>query len=137
MSNSIREDAPILIDDQIIRWLGYSGEINNARTNFAKSLKNTYKLNHICKKYTDFEVLPTRSTLQNENMTEKALKQCTFILMQPDDFRQLCMLVRTEKGKQIRNYYLMIEKILFKYTQYQQLAQNVVLYSRFVHNIMK
>ena len=126
--NNIADDVPILIDDSIIRYLGYSTKnINTARKDFKDTLK-TYQLNHICKKYDEIQVRGLPCTFQNENMTEKALKQCNFILMCPDDFRQLCMSVKTEKGKEIRQYYLMLEKIFKEYLRYQkECAHNKII----------
>lgn len=37
----------------------------------------------------------------------------------PDAFRSLCMMINTEKGKQIRKYYITLEKLIKAYNLYQ------------------
>ena len=39
----------------------------------------------------------------------------------PDAFRSLCMMINTEKGKQIRKYYITLEKLIKSYNLYQSI----------------
>jgi len=45
------------------------------------------------------------------------------LIMAPDDFKILCMQVSTDKGTEIRNYYLSLEKLFKHYISYQYHCQ--------------
>jgi phage anti-repressor protein len=41
------------------------------------------------------------------------------LIVMPDAFRSLCMMINTNKGKQIRKYYITLEKLIKAYNLYQ------------------
>lgn len=41
------------------------------------------------------------------------------LILMPDTFRSLCMMINTERGRQIRRYYLTLEKLVKTYVYYQ------------------
>ena len=41
------------------------------------------------------------------------------LIVMPDAFKSLCMMINTEKGKQIKQYYLSLEKLIQSYFIYQ------------------
>jgi hypothetical protein len=43
----------------------------------------------------------------------------THLIVMPDAFRSLCMMINTDKGKQIRKYYITLEKLIKSYNLYQ------------------
>src|SRR5690348_3361333 len=100
--SSIKDDKPILVDDEIIRWLtkNQNGVIRHGR----KTIKDKIIQNKLEYKIIDYESLKTEVmensiTWKFEIIDEKSLKQIEFIFLYPDSFRELCMLSQTEKGK--------------------------------------
>ena len=128
--NNIRDDKKILIDDQIIRWLtgNQNAKIGKSRGNIKnKIIKCELTFEEI--NYNDLPKYLGRSNNKNKNNNnifknfeikeERILKITKFILIVPDDFKMLCMMCNTEKGKQIRRYYITLEKIFKDYLRYQ------------------
>jgi phage anti-repressor protein len=110
----ITQESPIIIDDEIIRWLGFEGKICNARTDFKDNLSD-YNIPFIIKKYDEIVKLGLPSVIKNENMDQRFLKRSHFIIMKPDDFKEMCMMTNKSKAKEIRKYYLQLEKVFKLY----------------------
>jgi hypothetical protein len=106
----------VVIDDELIRWLGFSGKINNARTHCKASLKNArlpYKeLNYS-------QVLEFASTSKFETKEKKYLKQMKIMGVTGRTFKELSMVVKTQQAHRIRTHYLDLEEIFTGYTMYQ------------------
>ena len=120
--NNIKNDDPILIDDQIVRWLtgNQNALIKTSRKNLKKKIiKCNFKFKELTYNEGDKYLSPSKSILY-ETKQVKYLKQMKFILIQPDDFKMLCMMCNTYKGREIRQYYINLEKIFKKYIIYQQ-----------------
>lgn len=123
--HSIEENDEIILDDEIIRWLGYEGKINYCRNNIKKILtKNKIIFQNI--KYS--EVCKFLHTLKFETKQKKYLKQMNFMQLSSRNFKDLCMIINTNKGKQIRNYYLDLEELFKNYIKYQQLCDKFKLH---------
>jgi hypothetical protein len=119
--NQLKDNVPILIDDDLIRWLGFNGKIDKARYHLLRSLElYKIKLNEI--KY-DQLPLYRDSESKFENDSETNLKKRNFIILNSDEFRKLCMRIQTDRGEKIRDYYLALEKLIKNYVEYQYYYQ--------------
>ena len=126
--NNMRDNIPILLDDKMIRWCGYEGKIRRAKERMRNTLKSNNLL-YIDKTYKELTCHGEQWQVENENMEPRILKITSFILMMPEEFKKLCMILQTEKGKQIRQYYLEVEKILKDYAEHQKYHKNKRLQS--------
>jgi len=134
--NNMHEDLDIYIDDTIINWMGYTGKSFKIRQNFSKLLFNFTKDK-------DYQILSndeygkifdtiegikkiygrTDATIRNIYPSVKYGKgkyQTKHILVKPDTFREIMMMLNTKKAGEIRKYYLSLEKLLKEYSSYQQ-----------------
>ena len=92
-------DYPINLEN-VLKMMGFAHKKNAKRTlenNFTKD--DDYKIT----------VLPKE---QGKFATEQ-------IMLNVDTFKNLCMLAKTENGKQIRKYYIKMEEIMMEYTKEQ------------------
>jgi hypothetical protein len=96
--NSIEEDKWILLDDEIIRWLGLISKINDAR----KSCKRIILQNELEYKEIPYsEVRQYGRTSHFETKGENNLKQINYIIIPADTFKAICMMINNQKGKEI------------------------------------
>jgi len=122
---NMNDDIDIYIDEKIIRWMGYTGEYRNIKKSFMSLLRN-FKIND------DYQIL-------NNQQYEKILcgpgvaqdlyyskldlshgkGKTTHILLKPDTFREIMMMLKTKKASDIRKYYLSLEKLIKLYGAYQ------------------
>ena len=91
------DDFPISLED-IINFVGFANKGNAKRM-----LENNFEEGEDYK-----ESLIPRDERSNVKGGENKEK----IMLNIDCFKQLCMLVKTDKGKQIRKYYLKLEEII-------------------------
>jgi phage anti-repressor protein len=123
------EDIPIYIDDAMLDWMGYSRNdslIKHINRNFEegieyKNLKNNkYKefLDEETNKFKDTQVAGFKSNFPKP-ATGSSARSIKHLIVMPDAFRSLCMMINTEKGKQIRKYYITLEKLIKSYNLYQ------------------
>ncbi len=119
--SSIADDKWIYIDDNTLNWIGYSSNSDLDKKKFLKLLNFNFNEN------TDFKHLNTsefktfyctlKGTIENCNInTHNKVKH---LILSPECFKQSLMLMRTEKAKNIRIYYVQIEKIFKDYLKYQ------------------
>jgi len=124
--NNMHEDFDIYIDDSIINWMGYTGQRFKVRQNFNKLLSNFTENK-------DYQILSNDGYGKFYDTLEGIIKniyppaeygkgkyQTKHILVKPDTFREIMMMLNTKKAGDIRKYYLSLEKLLKKYSMYQQ-----------------
>lgn len=119
--SNIQNDKHIIIDDGIIKWLGYTGKIKYAKHNLINFMNN-HNITYILENYDYFQGCENSHHTYFENNDIKYMKQRNYIIVDIDNFKQICMLVNTQKGKQIRNYYIQLEKLFKNYIKYQKLC---------------
>jgi hypothetical protein len=123
------EGMPIYIDDGMLDWMGYSKKENllkQINRNFEeendyKILKNTaYKgfLEETPNNIKDLHMAEFKSNFP-EPASGASARSIKHLIVMPDAFRSLCMMINTEKGKQIRKYYITLEKLIKAYNLYQ------------------
>ncbi len=117
----------ILMSDKIVRWLregtkaGKSGElIKNARrsvfTHIMKDEKNNIKF-----KTWNYQKIVELKILSSTDFeaTGRWLKQMTFYTLKPREFKKLAMMVNSDRGVQVREYFLDVEVIRNAWKFYQ------------------
>ena len=129
------EGIPIYIDDNMLNWMGYESINKKEKLRDCKNLlKNNFKVNDDYKilknkEYTIFlkdesekikgeYILTFNSTFPKPSIGTSARSK-THLIVMPDAFRSLCMMIATDKGKQIKKYYITLEKLIKSYNLYQ------------------
>ena len=106
----------------MIEWIGYqSTEIKRCKNSYIYLLKENFE------NITDFKLLNSKdfkefSKSQNwdlENEETNSHNKTKHLIISPDCFKQSLMLLKTKKSKEIKKYYIELEKIYKFYTQYQ------------------
>lgn len=103
--NESYNDNDLIIDfDIVVKWL-------HVRKDNLKHL--------MVKNFTEnFDYIITKVKQKHEN--SNGANYYEDIKITPDCFKELCMLSQTAKAKEVRRYYLSIEKLVKKYNQYIQ-----------------
>jgi phage anti-repressor protein len=109
-------DYPINLED-VFKMIGFANKENAKRT-----LRNNFTMDEDYKKLlvrTDEEVPNIKD---GKNIGGGGLNK-EDIMLNIDTFKNLCMLAKTENGKQIRKYYIKMEEIMMEYTKEQFVLQ--------------
>lgn len=107
--NSLNMNDCIPVDYDMLRWMGYSQ--SRERENKRSYLE---LLNSNFSKGKDFEEGCGESTT-NRGVTPAP------IMVSSRTFKKSLMMIRTQRAREIRDYYLLIEEIFLDYTRYTQL----------------
>jgi len=114
--NNIESEDWIYLDEELIQWFGYK-ENYKGKEKIVKFLKNEFEINEDYKILSNDEFLlsnfhsPVAGEWNYGNVTKH-------ILMNSDCFKNICMLVGTNKSKDIRQYFIEVEKIFKFYIKY-------------------
>lgn len=134
--HNIKRDMPIYMTESIIANMGYSGTITKQKARLNDLLKNNFKLyeNTLWWSYKNneyFEFLNTQKMISGQTdiksleypsiATGRSASSVHHILVMPVVFKELLMLCQTEKGKQVRRYYLAMVDALEIYMAYQNM----------------
>ena len=115
----INENGSVQLDATIYEWLGYNHkQVRNNKLACLKLLKS-HNIEYREVKHTDpeFERYPILVT-EASTMTPVALNRQKWIVMRSDDFKMMAMCLRTDRGKEIREYYIAIETLFKMYCEY-------------------
>ena len=121
--NNIKDDKWIYLDNELILWLGYK-ELNKGKENILRILKKYNKENDDYKilNNTEFDInnfCSPQTLEQNINEEKRGAHNKQYIILSPDCFKELCIHVGTKKSKEIKKYYIELEKIFKFYLEYQ------------------
>ena len=121
--NNIKDDKWIYLDNDLILWLGYK-ELNKGKENILRILKKYNKENEDYKilNNTEFDInnfCSPQTIEQNLNEEKRGAHNKQYIILSPDCFKELCMYVGTNKSKEIKKYYIQLEKVFKFYLEYQ------------------
>jgi hypothetical protein len=136
--HNLQSDIPIYMSETMIEYFGYKGtpkvqkELLNRiiNDNFLEYKNNLY-FEYNNKQYIEFrnkksEILSPLSSGDNNldklyppALTTRGKTNTKHILISPKLFKEMLMLCNTEKGKQVRRYYLDIVDVMELYIQYQ------------------
>jgi hypothetical protein len=122
---SMEDDQLIYVDDELIRWMGYSGVKSlNRKQDFMKPLNGAVEgidyHNYSNEEYKKFLLYAIAYTniypLPGEGRGYSSAKH---LLLSPDTLRSIMMRVNTSRGDQVREYYINLEKLFKVYVKYQ------------------
>ncbi len=112
--DNIENDKWIYIDTEMLKYIGYSdNNIRIGKQKFVNLLNNNFEENIDYKSLftKDFSMYLVRYKEDNKLDVGNKTKH---LIVSPDCFKQTLMLLRTEKSKEIKKYYIELEKI-FKF----------------------
>ena len=127
--DNIEHDKWIYIDNELILWLDYI-DIKRGKDSICKILKRHFK------ELDDYKILNNSEFILEDfldaiaasrNITEdnRGIHNKQYIITSPDCFKELCMHVGTTRSKEIKRYYLELEKIFKFYLRYQSKYQEL------------
>lgn len=110
--NHGRKDDFVVDLDHVFTWMGFTRK-DNAKTLVLKHLApgTQYTMSLLRSATARSEVvLPAQKNVSRGGRPEER------IMLTVRGFKQLCMAANTERAKQVREYYLTMEEVLFEYT---------------------
>ena len=136
--HNLKSDAPIYMSESTISYFGYQGTIRDQKkalnliiTNNFLDYKGQLYFEYNNAEYIDFrkekeELLSGENSPDNkiDKLYPQALQtrgktNTKHLLITPRLFKEILMLCNTEKGKQVRRFYLDIVEVMELYIQYQ------------------
>jgi hypothetical protein len=135
--HNLQSDIPIYMSENMIEYFGYKGSpkvqkelLNRLINENFLEYKNELYFDYDNKTYVEFrkekeEILKTlESGVKKIDelyplKTGKNMSKVKHILITPKLFKEMLMLCNTEKGKQVRRYYLDIVDVMELYVQFQ------------------
>ena len=146
---NIKDDKWLYLDDELILWLEYN-EIRRGKEQIIKLLKKYFIENEDYKilNHTEFDInyfyadprparnkdkfdinncCSSQTIEQNLNEEKRGVHNKKYITVSPDCFKELCMHVGTKKSKEIKKYYIELEKVFKFYLEYQNEYQKLQL----------
>ncbi len=126
--NSIENDKWLYIDNYILKYIGYSDiDIKKGKLSYTKLLFNNFEENNDYKLLNSKEFHEfSKSFMKDlENYDLNTHNKVKHIVLSPDCFKQSLMMLRTDKSKEIRKYYIELEKIFKYYLHYQNKYQEL------------
>jgi hypothetical protein len=114
--DSIKDDKWIYLDNELILWLEYK-DIKRGKEFIIRLLKRNFIENEDYKilDNNEFDINNFCSTMmveQNYEEEKRGAHNKQYIITSPDCFKELCMHVGTSKSKEIKKYYIELEKVL-------------------------
>ena len=128
--DNIKDDKWIYLDNELILWMEYK-DIRRGKESITKLLKRNFQEDEDYKilNNNEFEIdefytamISTRNEDENRGLHNKQ-----YIVTSPDCFKELCMHVGTSKSKEIKKYYITLEKVFKFYLEYQTIYQEFQL----------
>jgi hypothetical protein len=121
--DSIQDDKWIYLDNELILWLEYK-DIKRGKEFIIRLLKRNFIDNDDYKilDNNEFDINNFCSTMaveQNYEEEKRGAHNKQYIITSPDCFKELCMHVGTSKSKEIKKYYIELEKVFKFYLEYQ------------------
>ncbi len=136
--DSINDDKWIYLNDDLVLWLGYN-DIRRGKDKIVKLLKkyftiiNDFKLlNH--DKFHNENILDAQQ-VSKKDIENRGLHNKQYIIVSPDCFKELCFHIGTSKSKEIKKYYIELEKVFKFYLEYQNKYQELKLKNELETNI--
>jgi hypothetical protein len=119
---SLSDERVVSVDRGVYEWLDYGNDGSKKRygkATFYKHLKSCMGLiyREVSVQDVDFDQFP-EFVAEAQSMTKRTLSKYRWIVMATDQFKRACMSVVSERGKQIREYYVTMGESLFLYNHY-------------------
>ncbi|ADO00407.1 hypothetical protein WIV_gp064 [Wiseana iridescent virus] len=102
----------------LLEWMGYEGSFKKQKENFMDLLnRNDIEYQEIgCESPLIEEFTEIREEIDKMRPVDKPRKR--WLIMEPDNFKEAIMILTTKKSKEIRKYYLLLEKLVQLYGAY-------------------
>ena len=136
--HNINLDIPIYMSSETIEYFGYSGSTKHQKLAINTIIDNNFKeyKNHLYwiydndqydkflieynnKKLDNFESELSDSKLYPEVDKSHGKNNTNHLIIMPEMFKEMLMLCNTDKGKQVRKYYIKVVDALHLYIEYQ------------------
>ena len=126
--NNIEKKIPIYLDDILLEWCGYQGEMFKKKSYFLQTVKNNNIpiLDMKNDKYIEYYNQLSDDTKNSCNFKtpqelseQKWSSKINHILITPLNFKRLVMMLKTSRGSQVRDYFLTLEILMKTYMSYQ------------------
>ena len=120
--NNIKEDIWIYIDDNMLKYIGYNCERErDSRKKYLNLLTTNFEIDLDYKILNSGEFKNSYSdvTVAIENNEYNEHNKAKHLILSPDCFKQSLMLLKTNKAKEIKKYYIELEKVFKLYLEYQ------------------
>lgn len=122
---NIDKNIPIYVDEMLITWMGYKGELFKQKSLLLQTIRNNnipiIELKQ--DKYIEYYNTLNNDIIEKCNYKdpEKVIQKqkINHILITPLNFKRLVMMLKTERGSQIRDYFLSLELLMKYYMSYQ------------------
>lgn len=127
---NIKDDMWIYIDDSMLKYIGYNrSEYKKNKQDYLNILKENFELNCDYKLLfsKDFEEFSKCQKLALSNSIINEHNKVKHLIVSPDCFKQSLMLLKTDKAKEIKKYYIELEKVFKLYLEYQNEYQKIQL----------
>ena len=125
--NNIKDDMWIYIDDNMLKYIGYNrSEYKKNKQDYLNILKDNFEFDNDYKLLfsKDFEEFSKCQKLALSNSIINEHNKVKHLIVSPDCFKQSLMLLKTEKSKEIKKYYIELEKVFKLYLEYQNQYKN-------------
>lgn len=116
----ITDEKWLYINSEMLIWMGYSkNEIKKGKLSYSKLLDSNFD------ETVDYKMINNKEFKNNAKSLSKDLENVELhnktkhLMISPDCFKQSLMLLKTDKAKEIRSYYIALEKIFKLYLEYQ------------------
>ena len=119
---NIEQDKWIYIDENMLKWVGYSDtDINSSKRAYLLIIKDNFIKNkdYILYNNKEFNEKAKCMIMHLGDNTINKHNKTKHLILSPDCFKLSLMLLKTKKSKEIREYYIELEKIFKFYLQYQ------------------
>jgi phage anti-repressor protein len=122
-----RDENPFPVDfDAAWKWCGYTRK-NNAKRTLLESFEEgvDYQISCSTLKWSKIEGEENRCSLKSSGFGEKQNggQNRQDIYLSIDCFKAFAMMAKTEKGKQVRKYFLECERLAKEYESYRQIKE--------------
>ena len=120
--NNIKEDMWIYVDDNMLKYIGYSSnELWKEKQNYLNLIKRNFEVSNDYKYLNskEFKLFLSTHEVPIENNDFNDHNKVKHLIVSPDCFKQSLMLLQTKKSKEIKKYYIELEKVFKLYLEYQ------------------
>lgn len=134
--NNLNDDIPVYVNNELIEWCGFNGkDFDKRKELFVKILKQFEKgIDFWCLTNIEYSHYYQKSIPHNQGIekgdigksinyphptTFTGKNKTKHIILTTNCFKMVLMMLNTKKAKEIREYYLALEKLIKVYSKYQ------------------
>ena len=129
---NLKDDIDIYLDNDLIKWFGYDGDLFKQKQNIKNIITKNFILNEDYKIMNNKEYKILEIPIYHKRYIGNKTQH---ILIKPNIFKELAMMINTNKSKNIRRYYIKLEKLLKDLIKV--LLYDIYLYIFFINFFIK